>query len=293
MVLVLHSPHMQRFVLRVAYDGAAFLGSAGPRVPQMRPPPEGQRSVVEALQAAVAAVGGDASTSAEWGVAARTDSGVHADDNLVQFDWLRRSRAGEATLPPLTPHQLHMALRQHCGRDGLTVTAVAAVPPSYSVRGRVVGKRYVYQLVAPLPLPHACEADATRRDADNGGGLAAGRVSGAVWCAPDLSRRAWVLRWPVDVAAMQAAASVLVGPHDFTSFRASGCTARSAEKAITRLAVTCRPLTHWWEGRGGSADRGVALATHDGALAWGSVTALQLVRVTVEGDSFLYKQVGG
>ena len=40
-------------------------------------------------------------------------------------------------------------------------------------------------------------------------------------CAPWEARYAWALNWPLDVAAMQAAARLVVGTHDFTSFAAS------------------------------------------------------------------------
>ena len=43
---------------------------------------------------------------------------------------------------------------------------------------------------------------------------------------------------PLSATAMDAAASVLVGRHDFTTFRAAACQARSPVKTLDRLAVT-------------------------------------------------------
>jgi len=40
-------------------------------------------------------------------------------------------------------------------------------------------------------------------------------------CPPWVSRFAWALNWPLDPQAMQAAAQMVVGRHDFTSFAAS------------------------------------------------------------------------
>ena len=40
-------------------------------------------------------------------------------------------------------------------------------------------------------------------------------------CAPWRARFAWALNWPLDVERMRAAAAVVVGAHDFTSFAAS------------------------------------------------------------------------
>ncbi len=49
-------------------------------------------------------------------------------------------------------------------------------------------------------------------------------------------RVSWEYR-PLDVARMREAAGVLVGTHDFTSFRAIQCQAKSPVRALTRLAV--------------------------------------------------------
>ena len=50
--------------------------------------------------------------------------------------------------------------------------------------------------------------------------------------------RAWRVPHALDVPAMQRAAQVLVGRHDFTTFRAAGCQARSPVKTLDRLDVT-------------------------------------------------------
>ena len=47
----------------------------------------------------------------------------------------------------------------------------------------------------------------------------------------------WYVPVPLDVAAMQSAALCLLGEHDFTSFRASGCGASHPRRTITRLDV--------------------------------------------------------
>jgi len=50
----------------------------------------------------------------------------------------------------------------------------------------------------------------------------------------DAGRVGWVFR-PLDSHAMQQAAHHLIGQHDFTSFRASGCQARSPVKTMARV----------------------------------------------------------
>jgi len=52
------------------------------------------------------------------------------------------------------------------------------------------------------------------------------------------ARRVWHVAKPLDAAAMHAAAQALVGRHDFTSFRASLCQAKSPVKTLDRLDVS-------------------------------------------------------
>jgi tRNA pseudouridine38-40 synthase len=55
----------------------------------------------------------------------------------------------------------------------------------------------------------------------------------------DAGRVGWVFR-ALDAAAMQRAADILLGQHDFTSFRAAECQARSPVKTMTRAHVSRR-----------------------------------------------------
>ena len=59
------------------------------------------------------------------------------------------------------------------------------------------------------------------------------------WIRPaiDRGRVAWIRR-PLDAVRMHEAAQVLVGEHDFSSFRAVGCQAKSPVREVHRVAVT-------------------------------------------------------
>ncbi len=58
---------------------------------------------------------------------------------------------------------------------------------------------------------------------------------------PALDRdRAWHVHKPLDIAAMNEAAQLLVGRHDFTSFRAGDCQAQSPVKTLDYLEVKTR-----------------------------------------------------
>ena len=84
------------------------------------------------------------------------------------------------------------------------------VPAAFHSRASAVARRYAY-VVLESPVRPSVEA---------------GRVG-------------WVFR-PLDGPAMEAAAEVLLGEHDFSSFRASGCQARSPVKTLRRIAISRR-----------------------------------------------------
>lgn len=55
----------------------------------------------------------------------------------------------------------------------------------------------------------------------------------------ETGRAGWVFR-PLDETALRAAASRLLGEHDFTSFRASACQAKSPVKTVRRIDISRR-----------------------------------------------------
>ena len=53
-----------------------------------------------------------------------------------------------------------------------------------------------------------------------------------------MANRVWHVPSPLDPVAMHAAAQRLLGRHDFTSFRAAACQAKSPVRTLDRLDVT-------------------------------------------------------
>ena len=89
----------------------------------------------------------------------------------------------------------------------VAIIACAVADPAFHARFDCTGRRYRYSIVnrrAPLVL-------------DRG--------------------RAWQVWVPLDAEAMNAAARVLVGRHDFTTFRSVKCQSRSAIKTLDHLDV--------------------------------------------------------
>ncbi|GAB4387331.1 MAG: tRNA pseudouridine(38-40) synthase TruA [Thermodesulfovibrionales bacterium] len=94
-------------------------------------------------------------------------------------------------------------------------------------------------------------------------------ISNSERLSPFMERFAWRVPQRLAVPAMRTAAAFVVGRRDFSAFRASGSSARTSEREITRVAV--------------SSARGLCFA---GARLEG-----RFIRVTVEGDGFLRHMV--
>jgi len=84
------------------------------------------------------------------------------------------------------------------------------VPDTFHSRASAIARRYAYLVLESPVRP----------------GIDTGRVG-------------WVFR-ALDGAAMQAAAQHLLGEHDFTSFRASQCQAKSPVKRLRHITITRR-----------------------------------------------------
>lgn len=130
--------------------------------------------------------------------AGRTDAGVHAGGQVVHFDL---ERVWE-------PYKLREALNFHLRPDPIVVLEAAVAEPGFDARFSATGRRYLYRILSRR-APPALERN-------------------RVW---------WVSR-PLDAGAMAEAAAHVVGHHDFTTFRAAGCQARSPVKTLDRLDVS-------------------------------------------------------
>jgi tRNA pseudouridine38-40 synthase len=129
--------------------------------------------------------------------AGRTDAGVHARGQVAHVD-LGKDWDSDTVRDALNAH-----LRPH----PVAILAVERVADDFNARTSAVKRHYRYRIVNR-------RADLTL---DRG--------------------RAWRLPRPLDAAAMQAAAQCLVGRHDFTTFRAAECQAKSPVKTLDALEV--------------------------------------------------------
>lgn len=130
--------------------------------------------------------------------AGRTDAGVHAEAMVVHLDLDRA----------IAPDKLRDALNFHMRPHAVAVLRAALAAPDWHARFSATGRAYRYRILDRAARP----------------ALLAGRV--------------WHIAHRLDVPAMHAAAQLLLGRHDFTSFRAAACQANSPLRTLDRLDVT-------------------------------------------------------
>jgi tRNA pseudouridine38-40 synthase len=130
--------------------------------------------------------------------AGRTDSGVHARGQVAHFDMAAEKRAEE----------VRGALTFHLKPKPVVVIAAELAPRGFHARFSATYRRYHYRILNRRS-PAAIER-------------------GHVWHVPV----------PLATEAMQEAASVLIGTHDFNSFRSVSCQAKSSIKTLEELSVT-------------------------------------------------------
>ncbi|MGO8873258.1 MAG: tRNA pseudouridine synthase A [Acidimicrobiales bacterium] len=232
-----------RWRLTVAYDGSGFHGFAAQ---------QGQRTVAGCLAEALGRI---TRCPVTLTCAGRTDSGVHALDQVVHFD-LPAERS--ADLDPA-------ALVKSCNSQlapAIVVRGAEVAPPGFDARHSAVGRRYRY-LVVNAPV-----AD------------------------PLLAGLAWHVSDPLDFRAMEAAADVLLGEHDFRAFcrRVPGT---SPEAPITRRVLDAR----WTElsDSGGTPRGGSARPPGDGPVR-GPTSSLapavgRFLAFEIEANAFCHQMV--
>lgn len=130
--------------------------------------------------------------------AGRTDAGVHA---LAQVAHVDLTKAWE-------PYRVREALNYHLKPHPIAIIECDAVDDAFDARFSATQRQYVYRIV-------------TRR------------------APPALLRdRVWWLTQSLDATVMHDVAQVFIGHHDFTTFRAQQCQAKSPVKTIDNFTVT-------------------------------------------------------
>lgn len=131
--------------------------------------------------------------------AGRTDAGVHALMQVAHFDMEKE----------VETFRLREGINAHLRNNDIPLAVINAeiVPDDFNARFSATGRGYVYRIL-------------NRR------------------AAPVIDKnRVWWVPYPLDIAKMKEAAALLLGNHDFSSFRAAACQAKSPVKTLDKLDI--------------------------------------------------------
>ena len=129
--------------------------------------------------------------------AGRTDSGVHALEQTAHFDL--KKKIGKKNFLP--------GLNQHIGNNLITVLKISKTDKMFHSRFDAKKRTYTYIIInrqSPLALQ---------------------------------KNKAWHIRKKLNVEAMKKGAKLLLGTHDFSTFRSSSCGANSPIKTMERISI--------------------------------------------------------
>ena len=129
--------------------------------------------------------------------AGRTDSGVHAFAQVAHFDLKKKIK-----IKNLLP-----AINQNIGNKPVTVLKINKANKKFHARHDAKKRTYLYLIInrqSPLALQ---------------------------------KNKAWHIRKKLDVKVMKKGAKLLLGTHDFSTFRAASCGAKSPIKTMGKVLI--------------------------------------------------------
>ncbi len=129
--------------------------------------------------------------------AGRTDAGVHALGQVAHVNL-------DKDLPS---DKVRDALNYHLGEHPISILNAERVSEDFNARFDAIERRYLYRMIDRRP----------RLALDRG--------------------RVWRVPYTIDADAMHFAAQNLIGQHDFTTFRASECQAKSPVRTLDEITV--------------------------------------------------------
>ena len=129
--------------------------------------------------------------------AGRTDAGVHATCQIAHFDLEKKIKKKNFIL----------GVNQYIGNNPVTVLNIKKVNNKFHSRFDAKERTYQYVIInrqSPLALQ---------------------------------KNKAWHIRKKLDLKAMKKGAKLLLGTHDFSTFRASSCAAKSPIKTLDKISI--------------------------------------------------------
>jgi len=176
---------MQRYKIKIEYDGTSFVGWQFQK---------NGLSVQEVLQKAIFNFSKEKVLVTGAG---RTDSGVHAYEQVAHFD-LEKKIEKKKFLP---------AVNSHICNKSVAVLKINKTSKKFHARFDAKKRTYQYVIInrqSPLTIQ---------------------------------KNKAWHIRKKLNVKAMKKGAKILLGTHDFSTFRSSSCGAKSPIKTMEKISV--------------------------------------------------------
>ena len=176
---------MQRYKLKIEYDGTPFVGWQFQK---------NGLSIQDVLQKAIFNFSNERVVVTGAG---RTDSGVHAIEQVAHFD-LKKKIKKEKILP---------AINQNIGNKPVTVLKIQKTSKKFHARHDAKKRNYQYVIInreSPLALQ---------------------------------KNKAWYIKKKLNIKIMKMGIKLLLGTHDFSTFRASSCGAKSPIKTMEEISI--------------------------------------------------------
>ncbi|MBP9722951.1 MAG: tRNA pseudouridine(38-40) synthase TruA [Gammaproteobacteria bacterium] len=183
---------MQRIALGVEYNGINYHGW------QRQPENFATTSVQAVLEGQLRQIANEKITVY---CAGRTDSGVHATEQVVHFDYFNQNNK---------PRDLRAWLQgtNSLLPDDISLTWAQYVPNDFHARFSALSRRYQYYIYSS-------------------------KYSRAL-----LEKRALWLYKNLNIELMQQACKYLIGEHDFSSFRSSQCQAKTSVRIMRDIKIS-------------------------------------------------------
>ncbi len=175
----------KRYRIKIEYDGTPFVGwqfqKNGLSIQEVI-----QKAIFNLLREKVVVNG-----------AGRTDSGVHAIEQVAHFDLKKK----------IEENIFLLGLNQHIGNKPITILKVKRTNKKFHARFDAIKRTYEYIIInriSPLALQ---------------------------------KNKAWHIRKNLDIETMKKGAKLLLGTHDFSTFRSSSCGAKTAIKTMEKIII--------------------------------------------------------
>jgi tRNA pseudouridine38-40 synthase len=136
--------------------------------------------------------------------AGRTDAGVHAKGQVIHFD-----------APKIyETFKIFSAINYYLKPKPVCFLSLETVHPNFNARFDAISREYEYHIINRRPI------------------------------LTFMDKRAWHVVRPLNIHVMQQAATSFIGRHDFTTFRATDCQAKSPIRTIYSVDITQISDTH-------------------------------------------------